>query len=132
KADLFDLDVNTATAGTTPLHLTNYTSAYNINYKFEQGIWWIEPTAGFSYTATVWDSASQAIGFTNGRQWRVQGGARVGTSYNWGGVRVEPTLTGLLYDDVSITGGTLVTAFAPLVPTDQGKVFGQLIGKLNF
>jgi hypothetical protein len=50
---------------------------------------------------------------------------------------VEATLTALAYDDVSITGGTLGTSVAggsPLVsvPTDEGKVFGQVIGKLNF
>jgi hypothetical protein len=32
---------------------------------------------------------------------------------------------------VSIRGGTISTITAPLVPTDEGKVFGQLIGKLN-
>ena len=83
-------------------------------------------------TWTDWDAASKAIGFTDGRSTRVQGGLRVGTSFDYHGVRVEPTLTGMAYDDVSISGGTIVSAFAPLVPTDEGKVFGQGIGKLNF
>jgi hypothetical protein len=131
KADLFDLDSTDAFNNTTGLHLTNYTTADNLNYKFELGQSWIEPTAGFTYTATNWDNASLAIGLTNGQSWRVQGGARIGTAFDANGVHVEPSLTALLYDDVSITGGTIVTATS-VVPTDQGKVFGQLDGKLNF
>ena len=59
----------------------------------------------------------------------------LGTPFDWGRDSVEATLTALAYDDVSITGGTLVTSVAgasPLVPTDEGKVFGQVTGKLNF
>jgi hypothetical protein len=131
KADLFDLDSTDAFNNTTALHLTNYTSADNLNYKFEFGQSWIEPTVGFTYTATIWDSASIAIGLTNGQTWRVQGGARIGTEFDANGVHVEPSLTALLYDDVSIIGGTILTATS-VVPTDMGKVFGQLNAKLNF
>ena len=30
-----------------------------------------------------------------------------------------------------ISGGTVSTVIAPLAPTDAGKIFGQLIGKLE-
>jgi hypothetical protein len=42
-------------------------------------------------------------------------------------------LTGLLYDDGSITGGTVATVVGgTLVPTGEGLVFGQGIGRLAF
>jgi outer membrane autotransporter protein len=131
KADFFGLD-ETAAGVTVPLHLVNLTSADNISYKFDRGSWWFEPTAGIAYTHTAWDAASLATGLTDGEQWRWQAGARAGTSFTWNGVNVTPTLTGLLYDDFSIRGGTIVSAVAPLVPTDEGRIFGQLIGRVNF
>jgi hypothetical protein len=133
KADFFDLNRTAAFVPDLGLHLDNYTTALNLNYKFDVGTWWIEPTVGASYTATVWDGASRALGFEDGRTWRVQGGARVGTSYDWNGVKVEPTFTGLAYSDVEVRGGTVAQAAGALViPTDEGKVFGQGIAKLNF
>jgi hypothetical protein len=133
KADFFDLNRSAPLAPDLGLRLTNYTTAVNVNYKFDTMPWWVEPTVGASYTATVWDGASKAFGFEDGHTWRVQGGVRVGTTYDWNGVKVEPTLTGLVYSDVEIRGGTVAqVAGAALVPTDEGKIFGQGIGKLNF
>jgi hypothetical protein len=104
KVDFFDLNRSVAGLPDLGLHLTNYTSAYNVNYKFDMKPWWLEPTVGFSYTSTVWD-----------------------------GVTVEPTLTALAYSDVEIRGGTIaVVAGVPTAPTDEGKVFGLGIAKLNF
>jgi hypothetical protein len=131
KADFFGLD-ESAAGVTVPLHLVNLTSADNIYYKFDRGSWWFEPTAGITYTHTAWDAASLATGLTDGEQWRWQAGARFGTSFMWNGMNVAPTLTALAYDDFSIRGGTIVSAVAPLVPTDEGRIFGQLIGRVNF
>jgi hypothetical protein len=39
---------------------------------------------------------------------------------------------GLLYSDVTIDGGTLVSVITPLVPTDEGKLFALGNGKVNF
>ena len=134
KVDFFDLDSTDTVGNTTPLRLVNSSSATNLNYKLMNGNGpsWVEPTVGASYTNTRWDSASLAMGLTNGEQWRVQAGVRVGTLFMWSGAQVEPTLAALAYDDVSIVGGTLVSAVTPVAPSDQGKVFGQLIGKMNF
>src|SRR5262249_58765479 len=68
-----------------------------------------------------------------GLAWRVQGGWRAGTSGDaGGGVKLEPVVTALAYDDVKISGGTLAVALAPVTaPTDQDKVFGLLDLKLN-
>jgi hypothetical protein len=133
KVDFFDLNRSTAGLPDLDLHLTNFVVSDNLNYKFDVMTWWVEPTVGASYTSTVWDSASKFFGFEDGHTWRLQGGVRVGTTYDWNGVKVEPTLTGMAYNDVEIRGGTVAAAAGgTLVPTDEGKVFGQGIAKLNF
>jgi hypothetical protein len=133
KVDFFDLNRSTAGLPDLGLHLTNFTISDNVNYKFDVMSWWVEPTVGFSYTATVWDNASKFFGFEDGHTWRLQGGVRVGTTYDWNGVKVEPTVTGMAYSDVEIRGGTVAAAAGgALVPTDEGKVFGQGLAKLNF
>jgi hypothetical protein len=134
KVDFFDLNRSAAGVPDLGLRLTNFVTAYNLNYKFDMKPWWWEPTVGFSYTSTVWDGASHALGFEDGHTVRVQGGVRVGTTFDWNGVAVEPTLTGMAYSDVEIRGGTIaVAAGTPaFAPTDEGKVFGQGIAKLNF
>jgi hypothetical protein len=132
KADLLDLDQTTAGI-VTPLGLTNYVSALNLYQKYDFKTWWIEPTVGVSDTRTTWNSAGQALGISDGNSFRVQGGARIGTQFLWDKVPVDATLTGLLYDDVSITGGTVATVVGgTLVPTGEGLVFGQGIGRLAF
>ena len=133
KVDFFDLNRSTAGLPDLDLHLTNFNISDNLNYKFDVMSWWVEPTVGVSYTSTVWDSASKFFGFEDGHTWRLQGGVRAGTTYDWNGVKVEPTLTGMAYSDVEIRGGTVAAAAGgALVPTDEGKVFGQGIAKLNF
>jgi hypothetical protein len=98
----------------------------------------MEPTLGVLDTRSIWNSTGHdLIGLTDGNDVRLQAGSRFGTPFDWGRASVEATLTTLVYDDVSITGGTLLTATAgggplAIVPTDEGKVFGQVIGKLNF
>jgi hypothetical protein len=117
----------------TSVGLNNYVTAWNIQQKFEWGQSWIEPTAGVTYTNSIWNAGGHAAGFTDGYAWRVQGGLRAGTSWDaGGGVKLEPTVTALAYDDVKISGGTLSVALAPVTaPTDQDKVFGLLDLKLN-
>jgi hypothetical protein len=133
KVDFFSLNRSTAGLPDIDVHLTNFIISDNLNYKFDVMTWWVEPTVGASYTATVWDNASKFFGFEDGHTWRLQGGVRVGTTLDWNGVKVEPTLTGMAYSDVEIRGGTVAAAAGgTLVPTDEGKVFGQGIAKLNF
>ena len=133
KVDFFDLNRSVLGTPDLGLSLTNYVIAYNVNYKFSTTPWWIEPTVGFSHTSTVWGEASRALGLQDGHVLRLQGGIRVGTSYDWNGVMVEPTLAAMLYSDVEIQGGTVaIVAGAPALPTDEGKIVGQGIAKLNF
>jgi outer membrane autotransporter protein len=116
----------------TSVGLNNYVTAWNIQQKFEWGQSWLEPTGGVTYTRSIWNADAHAQNFTDGWAWRVQAGLRAGTSWDaGGGVKLEPTVTALAYDDVKIEGGTLAVAFAPTAPTDQDKVFGLFNAKLN-
>jgi hypothetical protein len=131
KTDFFDLSDSSAGI-IIPLRLNNYVVAGNVNYKQDFGSWWVQPTAGTNYTRTVWDEGSKALGFDDGTDLRVQGGARFGSSFDWQGVHYTETLTMLAYDDVIISGGTLAVATGiPMAPTDAGKIFGQAIGRLD-
>lgn len=132
KTDFFDLTDDAGAGGIIPLGLNNYVAAGNLNYKQDFGSWWVQPTVGTNYTRTVWNAASKAFGMDDGTDVRVQGGARLGSSFDWHGVHYSETLTLLAYDDVTITGGTLAVATGvPMAPTDAGKVFGQAIGRLD-
>jgi hypothetical protein len=131
KTDFFDLS-DTSLGVIIPLRLNNYVAAGNVNYKQDFGSWWLQPTVGTNYTRTVWNEASKAFGMDDGTDVRVQGGARLGSSFDWHGVHYTETLTLLAYDDVTISGGTLAVATGvPMAPTDAGKIFGQAIGRLE-
>jgi hypothetical protein len=98
----------------------------NLHYKYDlSNNWWWEPTVGFAWMYEV-----ENLGLVNMETWRVQGGAKTGTSFMWGNVTVEPTVTGLVFSDVSVTGG--FAPGQPLLENDQGQVWGKGIGKLNF
>jgi outer membrane autotransporter protein len=132
KADMFDLYRTTA-AGTadTTLGLTNYSLAMNLNYKIQKTGWWLEPTAGFSYSRLVWNGTASSLGFEDGTEFRVQGGVRSGTSWTTGGVQIEPSIGAIAYIPVVIDGGSIASVGVPTAPTDQGKLFGLFNGKLN-
>jgi hypothetical protein len=133
KADFFGVDQTQIGIGASSFGVNNYTEAFNVNNKYTLSpAWWVEPTAGFLHTNTIWNGMGHDLGMIDGETWRVQGGARIGWNGVWNAMQVEGTLAAMAYDDVSIRGGTISTITAPLVPTDEGKVFGQLIGKLNF
>ena len=131
KVDFIDVSSRHPDIAETRLFMTNYSAAANLNYKLEFDPSWFEPTVGVLVSRNIWDADSAALGYTDGRGVRVQGGARFGTSWLWGAVRVEPTLMGLLYSDVTIDGGTLLNVITPLVPTDKGKLFASGSGKVN-
>jgi Autotransporter beta-domain len=99
----------------------------NVNYKFDiPNGWWLEPTAGLSYSETFFDGPLAVRGETL----LVQGGARIGTEVMWNGVRVQPTFTGLAYSNVLVrVGGIAPVAGAP---TDEGQLWVKGAAKLNF
>jgi hypothetical protein len=127
KVDFLALDQSSVVPLSSDLR--TYATAANLNYKFDVGGGWIEPTVGAIYTVTRWDSALSAL---DGHTVRVQGGVRFGQSFSQGGVTIEPTLLALLYSDVVIEGGNINTIGIPLAPTDEGRLFEQASLKLNF
>jgi hypothetical protein len=100
----------------------------NVQNKYDLSFaWWVEPTAGVSYTWT----STNTPGFTDGHSTRVQGGVRVGTEWTSGTLKVQPTITGLAYSEVDVETPHLIgTVFVG--PTDQGYLWGKGIGKVNF
>jgi len=96
--------------------------------------YWLEPTAGFRFTYSDYDSRAAALGLKNGDDLLLLGGLRVGTDFLWGTVHVTPTVTGLAYDDVLITGQVVSGggfAVTPVIPLDAGKVRGEGIFAVN-
>jgi hypothetical protein len=141
-SDLLNFNLG-ANAGTVPFSgsgstgVNDYVVAGNWNYRLvTTPTWWLEPTAGFRFIYSDFaDGSAAVLGLKDGHDWRVQGGLRVGTDFFWGAVRVTPTVTGLAYDDVQVTGGVITGgAFpvSPIVPSDEGKVRGQGIFNVNF
>jgi outer membrane autotransporter protein len=132
KADMFDLYRTTAAgAADTTLGLTNYSLAMNLNYKIQKTGWWLEPTAGFSWSRLYWNDTASRLGFEDGEEFRIQGGFRSGTSWTTRGVQIEPSFGVIAYVPVVIDGGSIASAGTPSAPTDQGKLFGLFNGKLN-
>lgn len=146
KADLFSLDESfsetigtnppTVNAGTASVDMTNFIVANNFNYRVPlSAAQWIEPTVGFRFTQTDYGAGAAALGLANGHVVRVQGGARVGNEFDWGGTHLTAVVTGLAYSDVSITGGTSITdgfVNPTIFASDEGKLRGEGIFALNF
>jgi hypothetical protein len=117
-------------SGTTELN--NYTTAGNVNYRIPtSAITWIEPTGGFQYVMSRYASGANQFGLADGELLRLQGGARFGFESIWNGIRITTVATGLLYDDVLVTGGQLATAPNPLILSEQGKLRAEGILTLN-
>jgi hypothetical protein len=115
---------STSTAAGTVVMMDNYEG--NVHYKFNfENNWWLEPYAGVAFTYNI-----ESMGLQDMQTLKVQGGAKTGTSFMWGDVTVLPTFTGLLYSDVSVTGGFV--SGGPPTETDQGQLWGKGIGRLTF
>jgi outer membrane autotransporter protein len=132
KVDFLHLDRMSPGIDDLSLGMTNFSATLNLNNKYELNSWWIEPTAGIAATRSIWDAASRGLGFDDGTQVRLQSGIRFGTSVTSSGIQIDPSLAAMIYDDVIVDGGGVASAAGIPGPTDQGKLFGQLIGKLNF
>jgi hypothetical protein len=118
----------TSFSGSGSTNLDNYTTVGNLNYRFPlAGALWMEPTAGFQYTAAVYSSGAAALGLADGHIFRIQGGSRFGIDYYSGTTRITPVLTALAYDDVNVSGGFVsggVFSTVPVVLADEGKLRG--------
>ena len=122
-------------SGSGSTNLNDYTTAGNLNYRFPvSGAFWVQPTVGFLYTATDYASSASAFGLANGNLFRVQGGAVFGTDFYLNEYRITPSVTGLLYDDVRVSGGFISGGLFSTVPlglADEGKIRGDGIFTLN-
>lgn len=122
-------------SGSGSTNLNDYVVAGDANYRLPMTpFYWLEPTAGFRFTYSDYDSRAAALGLKNGDDLRLLGGLRVGTDFLWGTVHVTPTVTGLAYDDVLITGQVVSGggfAVTPVIPLDAGKVRGEGIFAVN-
>jgi hypothetical protein len=117
--------------GTTSLD--DYTTSGNVNYRIPvYSNVWVEPTAGFQYTRSSYASGADQLGLADGSVLRLQAGARFGVEGTWDAVRMMTVFTGLLYDDVAVSGGVLQDAPNPLILSDQGKLRAEGILTLNF
>ena len=89
--------------------ITNYTGAGNLNYRIPMG-WasFIEPTVGVIFVRTDHDMA--ILNLSHGELLRVQGGARLGSTWSWYGMSVLGTLKLLAYSNVYVEG---ITVLAP-------------------
>lgn len=120
-------------SGSGSSQLNNYTTSGNVNYRIPASATaWVEPTAGFQYIASDYAAGADNLGLANGTLLRLQGGSRFGFSGVWNGMSVTTVLTGLVYDDVVVTGGVLPSAPNPLILNDEGKLRGEGIVALNF
>jgi hypothetical protein len=136
KVDFFHISEN-ATSINNSVTLNNYSVAGNTQYKFDiTKASFFEPTVGFAYTNSQYGAAAvpgvNNGGFTNGYDWRVQGGVRLSNSYDWNNVHFTPNIEAIAYSDVKITGTTLQNVgsiAAPIVaPSDEGKVRWEIDG----
>ena len=120
------------TGQSSSANVQNFSVTGNAQYKFAVLTnSFIEPTAGFVYTQTSYSDVPATLDtLVNGHTTRVQGGARFGTAWDYNGIHFEPTLLGLVYDNVQVTG-TPLQSIGVVVPTDEGKVRGEFDGVLN-
>jgi hypothetical protein len=135
----FNGNVGTTFTGAGSTNLINYGIVWNIQQKFFlSNATWIEPTAGLKYYIADYDSDAAPLGLADGHVLRLQGGARLGTQFFWNNVLVTPVLTGLVYDDVIVSGLALTDAAfigaagGVASAATEGKVRGQGIGAVKF
>jgi hypothetical protein len=135
KFDFLNLDEDLAGLGLTngSIGVTNAGVSGNIQYKTQFGASFVEPTAGFSSTRTMFGDNAALMGLQDGSTVRLQAGARFGTTFNANGISFEPTPALLAYSNVIADGTTVATVSvpAPATPTDQGLVRGEVDPELN-
>ena len=137
KIDFLQLNQDLAGLGrNASVGITNAGVSGNVQYK----VTWatnnfVEPTAGFSFTRTMFGSGSSAFpDLEDASTLRLQAGARLGTTWQVGGISVDASLKALVYEDV-IAQGTSIAASAfgaAIAPTDQGLLRGELDPQLCF
>jgi outer membrane autotransporter protein len=136
KVDLLSLDISSPGLSQSA-NPTNYNLATNIGYKFAlPNGYYIEPTAGLEYVRTNFEHATALTATTvdlhNGDALRARAGARIGTEWVIGNVRVEPSLLGQVYEIAEATNNALlVNGTSISMPSDVGRARGEVQGLVN-
>jgi hypothetical protein len=123
------------TAPNTSIGLTNAGVSGNVQYKFAgTANNFVEPTAGFSFTRTIFDGGAAALDLQDADTVRLQAGSRFGTSWDANGVSIDSSIKALVYSNVIAQGTSITgTAFTPTVsPTDEGLVRGEIDPEMTF
>jgi len=132
------LDMHQFFAGLAPersFGITNAGLSGNLQYKFiDDNNRFIEPTAGFSFTRAMFDtSVASVMGLVDSNTVRVQGGARVGGSWDVGaGINIDADLKGLVYSNVVAEPSSITPFGLPITPNDQGLLRGEIDSSLCF
>ncbi|RVU14950.1 autotransporter outer membrane beta-barrel domain-containing protein [Methylobacterium oryzihabitans] len=138
KVDLLGLDIR-APGLLQRTGLQNYAYTTNVGYRIplEHAIY-VEPTAGLEYVATTFNQqaalTATSVPLRDGDALRGRIGARVGSEFVEGDIRVEPSVTGFVYSVLTESGVTGavngVTGVTGL--REQGKVRGEVQASVNF
>lgn len=135
KFDFLNLNEDLAGLGlpNSSIGVTNAGLSGNVQYKNTFGSSFVEPTAGFMFTRTMFGDNAALMGLQDGSTLRLQAGARFGTAFNANGISFEPTLALLAYSNVIADGTTVATVPVPVpvTPTDKGLVRGEVDPELN-
>jgi outer membrane autotransporter protein len=136
KVDLLSLDINIPgmSQSANPI---NYNLATNVGYRFDLPYhYYIEPTAGLEYLLTNFDHATAltatTVALNDGYAVRAHAGARIGTEWVAGNVRVEPSLLGQVYEiALGTNNALLVDSTSISTPSDVGRARGEVQGLVN-
>lgn len=130
-------DLDTVSTVSESVDKYTFTIGGNAYYRFDlSGGAWIEPVVGIRYSYTDYGSGAVFLGLADGEELRLQGGLRIGRSWDdIEGRSWTVSLLGLLYSDVVVNGFTLSgTGFTSSVSeVDEGKlrVLGQLASSVD-
>jgi Autotransporter beta-domain len=123
------LELTEELSQTQSVNLTNAGLSGNTQYKVKLGEnSFVEPTGGFSFTRTVFDSGAPLLGLKDASTMRVQAGARWGTAWDSNGISIESSLKTIAYTYVVAEGASIstTTAGAAIAPTDRDKIRGEI------
>jgi len=139
KVDLLGLDIR-APGVRQSTGLQNYNVLGNIGYRIPlPNSLYIEPTAGLEYVATNFNSnpalTLNTVPLRDGDTFRGRIGARLGTEFVENNIRVEPSITALVYEVFS-QSGTGTPFFGGLATVtglrDIANTRGEVQASINF
>lgn len=138
KVDLLGLDIR-APGLLQRTGLQNYAYTTNVGYRIPlENAVYVEPTAGLEYVATTFDRQAAltptSVPLRDGDALRGRIGARVGSEFVQGDIRVEPSVTGFLYSVLTESGtsGAVNGITGATGLREQGKLRGEVQASVNF